>query len=776
MASIQLEPAISGHGPADEAVQGLDVVGFLRRRKAFVILLSAVGVGIGYLLFTRQVARYQSDAWVQVIHRNSDDRLKNMMAEKDLSDTDYVVKSPRILTSAFTKHNLSQLRSFRGLTAEEAVPQMVGMLTTKMLSANVVQISSSGADPADIREIANAVSEEYVSLQRENYEDASTGLQELLTRAKNEIHENLKEVESRYREFRTRSHLSADGVNPHRKREEQIQESISALELEKTQLRSELTALEEALRSNASREAVLLLVQKQTAGLAAARPPVSTPGREREPDDTERTLAERLFPLMMEEIQLAAEFGPDHPKLINVRTRIQQTQKHFRELTGLVPVQPPVEDQPVQPDFLQIYLQSLMHELQVLEKRQLDLRSLSTTEETSARALMQEEIENANLVSEKERLTKLYDGTIEKIGEVKLNADMGGVTAQVLSPARHGVLVYPQLSQFLGLGAFLGAFAGVFLGYVVEVSDKSFRKPEDLIREFGLPIIGHVPFMNEERLKSVPAGLAMDANVVTLHLPRSRSSEAYRSVRTAVCFSPAGGMHKVIQVTSPAAGDGKSTLAVNLAVSMAQSGKRTILVESDFRRPRVHKLTGVSNSVGVVDVLRGTAEFGDAVQETPQPDFFVMPCGQRPKNPSELLSRPEYEQLLKLLRDRFDVVIIDTPPVLAVTDACTVAPRIDGVILCMRLSRHARELGRRSLDALRDVGAGVVGIVINGVHESDSYGYGNYRYSDYRYYRQNYNYKLGQYGDADSREDYFADDEVADASFTAVSGNGMRQS
>ena len=287
------------------------------------------------------------------------------------------------------------------------------------------------------------------------------------------------------------------------------------------------------------------------------------------------------------------------------------------------------------------------------------------------------------------------------------------------------------------------------------MADRSFRKPEEIIREFGVPIVGHIPYMQEQKLRKIPKDTTIDRTVISLHLPRSRPAEAYRSVRTAVCFSAIGNKHRVIQVTSPAAGDGKSTLAMNFAVSMAQSGKKTIIVESDFRRPKVHKLTGVDNKVGLVDVLRGDADLPDAIKETELEGFYVMPCGSRPRNPSELLTRPEYGQVISMLREKFEYVIIDTPPVLVVTDPCSVGPRVDGVLLCVRLSRHTRDFGRRSLEQLRDVGANMTGIVVNGVEETDAYGYGNYSYSDYRYRYKDYNYGYEKKGD----ESYFADAE-----------------
>ena len=764
MSSIPFDSAAAMQ-KSDDQREGLDVIGFLRRRKSFVLLLGICGAIVGYMMFQRQIPKYQSVAWVQVIHRNADPRMKTMLAEKDLYDADYVIKSPKVLEPAFTKHALSQLSTLRGQELDDAVATLKGIISTKNLTDNVVEISATDRDPADIRSIANAVAEEYVSLQKENYDDASLELERLLVKARDGLHESLKRAEASYSEFRKDSRLTTDGKNLSRQRADAANEKVSLLELQKTERKAQLQSLEEAVRRNGSREAILLLVGRETVGTAASQPVATAVNQT---VSSAQTIAQELFPLLRDETLMAAELGDDHPKLKALRLQIELTRKHFQQLAGMsddsaTDAADATVDVPS--DFLTVYLQSLREELLIIENQQLDLKVLAANEEESARNLMQEEIDDRNRRSEMERLSRLFDETTLQISEIQVNVGMGGVTANVLAPARHGVLVYPVLSQFVGMGSLLGALAGLILGYLVEVADHSFRKPEEMIREFGVPIMGHVPFITDERMKTVPEGAVMDRTAVSVHLPRSRPAEAYRAVRTAVCFSAFGGAHRVLQITSPAAGDGKSTLALNLALSMSQSGKRTILVESDFRRPKVHKLTGVSNKIGFVDVLRGDAELPDAIKETAVPDFFVLPCGQRPKDPAELLSKPAFEQMLQVLRERFDYVIIDSPPVLAVTDPCSVAARVDGVLICMRLSRHTRELGRRTLDQLRDVGATVAGIVINGVEERDAYGYGNYRYSDYRYYYKNYNYKYAHYGSNDARE-YYADDTADELAFS----------
>jgi succinoglycan biosynthesis transport protein ExoP len=775
--------------PADDQAGGLDLLGFLRRRKSFVIVLGLLGTAVGYMMFQRQTPQYRSDSQVQVIHRSYDPIIAGKMSDSDLSDSDFVIKSPKTLLAAYKNHGLAELSSLSGHNEDDAVALLASFLTTKPLSAKVIQISATGSNPGDMRRIAQAASEEYVASQRGNYKDAAEEVRELFTQVRDEYGQKVRQAEVDHLEFRKTSKLSTDGENPHKGNAKAAYAKVSEFELQKTQRKAELDSLEAAIQRGGSHEAVMLLVGK---GSESATPtPIQQPNTPQnlvvnnEPVDMEKSLRQALFPLESREAELEESgMGFDHPTRKRLRAQIEMTRKHYQDLAGIssknaaaaavVEAEQNKADEQVAadvaPDFLTIYIQSLKEELLIIDKQQSEVLKLAEFHDKLAKELVQEEMTDQLMQREIERLQKLFDESTNKISEIQVNSGMGGVVAQILQPARHGYLVYPVISSFLGMGGFLGAFAGLVLGYLVEMADRSFRKPEDIIREFGVPIVGHIPFMTEQRLKSVPDSSRMDRTAVSIHLPRSRPAEAYRAVRTAICFSAFGGHHRVISVTSPAAGDGKSTLALNLALSLAQSGKRTILVESDFRRPKVHRLTGVDNDKGFVEVLRSEVELDEAIQPTEQADFFVLPCGRRPKDPAELLARPLFLQMLQALRERFEYVIIDTPPVLAVTDPCGVAARVDGVLVCMRLSRHTRDLGRRTVEQLRDIGATISGIVINGVEERDAYGYGNYRYSDYRYYYKNYNYKYGEYGSRDGRE-YYVDDNTSDLAVTTEARN-----
>jgi capsular exopolysaccharide synthesis family protein len=212
----------------------------------------------------------------------------------------------------------------------------------------------------------------------------------------------------------------------------------------------------------------------------------------------------------------------------------------------------------------------------------------------------------------------------------------------------------------------------------------------------------------------------------------------------------------VIQVTSPEMGDGKTTLAANLAVSIAQSGKSIILIDADFRRPRIHKLFGLSPERGLASVINEPqTEINDVICPSGIPGLSILPCGPIPDNPAELLTQNRFKELLDYIRERYDFVVIDTPPLLKVTDPCVVVRRVDGVLLTIRISKNARPQAQRAKEILATLGANVFGVVVNGVDRSGAYGYGyNYGYhTGYGYQSRYYTY---QYTSEDN-EDYYSE-------------------
>ncbi len=340
----------------------------------------------------------------------------------------------------------------------------------------------------------------------------------------------------------------------------------------------------------------------------------------------------------------------------------------------------------------------------------------------------------------------MCDGIIKQVTEMNIFREAGGFDAAPISKPVVGVKVAPNLFYFLVSGLLLGCLSGAGLAYLAELSDKSFRTSDEIRRGLGLPVIGHIPLLkpNATAKANTEAGLAcLDPFLVTHYRSRSIEAESYRAVRTALYFNAQGGGHNLIQVTSPEMGDGKSTLIVNLAASIAQSGKRIVLVDADMRRPRLHKMMGLpANLIGLASVITGDAALGDAIQETVVPGLSVLPCGPLRPNPAEMLTSPRFKTVLEELRSQYDFVLVDTPPLLVVTDPCVVAPRVDGVVLAMRMTKKSRATAERAKEILGTLGVKVLGVVVNGVTPNKiSWRYGAGRYE--------YTYEPDDYLDAD---------------------------
>jgi len=221
---------------------------------------------------------------------------------------------------------------------------------------------------------------------------------------------------------------------------------------------------------------------------------------------------------------------------------------------------------------------------------------------------------------------------------------------------------------------------------------------------------------------------------------------------------------KIIQITSPNMSDGKTTLATNLAVSIAQSGKRILLIDADFRRPRLHRMFGVQATVGLASVIQERAELLDAIQPTAVENLSLLPCGPRPPNPAELLTSPRFKEVLETLRDRYDIILVDTPPLLAVSDPSVVAlagrwrPPDD------RVSKNGRPAAERARDILATLEANIVGVVVNGIGAQGQEGYGATNYG----YQYQYQYA---YEPTDNKS-YYQDSDPESQILNGVSKNG----
>jgi capsular exopolysaccharide synthesis family protein len=266
----------------------------------------------------------------------------------------------------------------------------------------------------------------------------------------------------------------------------------------------------------------------------------------------------------------------------------------------------------------------------------------------------------------------------------------------------------------------------------------------DAVRTENRPVLELTDSVHEERSDLVPVEeeegpgelIREQRDLITLDCPTAVASESYRTIRTALMLSSADHPPKVILVTSAKKGEGKTTLATNLAVAMAQAGNRVLLLDADFRRPTQHKIFELDKSIGLSSMLAGEADLQQAIHETPINGLHVLPCGPIPANPSEILNSQMFADLLEQLAERYDHVLLDSPPVVPVTDSRILAASCGATLLALRAEKTTRRTATHAKDVLRGVGARILGVVVNDVpRRRGIYGY---YYSDSELYQYGY--------------------------------------
>jgi len=279
--------------------------------------------------------------------------------------------------------------------------------------------------------------------------------------------------------------------------------------------------------------------------------------------------------------------------------------------------------------------------------------------------------------------------------------------------------VSPKPVRNILLGAVLGLLLGLAAALVRETLDKTVKTQDDVKAVTDTPIIGAI--MRDPDAVKRPLIVEVD--------PRSPRAEAFRSLRTNLQFIDAANHPRTIVVTSSLAGEGKSTMSANLALTMAQGGSRVCLVEADLRRPKVLDYLGLEGAVGLTDALIGRVDVIDVIQPYGGTNLWVLGAGPIPPNPSELLGSSTMRSTLNQLESRFDYIVIDSPPTLPVTDAVVLSSLVDGVIVVVGSGTVQRDQLVRTLESLESVAGRVLGLVLNRVPPSSAGAYGSYAYA-----------------------------------------------
>jgi exopolysaccharide transport family protein len=427
--------------------------------------------------------------------------------------------------------------------------------------------------------------------------------------------------------------------------------------------------------------------------------------------------------------ELSTQFGPSYPKVVQLSNELKEVEAQIQQ--ELKKVADRVRGQ---------YLAAQQEETMLRDKFELQKQEANKLNESA--------IEYTLLKRDVDVNRQLYEGLLEKLKEAGVTAGLRSSNIRVVDAARTPTYpTEPNIPRNLMFALALGLTSGIGLAFLLENMDNTVRTTEQAQSISGLPALGMIPMGSKngndssgKKLLSV-ASSREAVELVTQARPQSQMAESYRALRTSLLLSNLGTPPKIIMITSARPQEGKTTTSINTAIVLAQKGVRVLLIDGDLRRPSVHKTLGMGPRSGLSNVLTGSVTLEQVITRSPiLANLFVLPAGTPPPNPAELLASSHMRDLLTDLRDKYDHIIIDTPPTLSVTDAVVLSQRVDAIILVIRSSKTTKQALRRARDILMQVNARITGVLLNAVDLTSP---------DYYYY---YEYQ-GKYHDSYYRED-----------------------
>lgn len=438
-------------------------------------------------------------------------------------------------------------------------------------------------------------------------------------------------------------------------------------------------------------------------------------------------LATDLAKVDMKLSEALAIFGPDMPEVKQLEDSKKSLEKSIGEERDLLVQKARLDCDKAREDFE--YLKNA--------HAQLNQRIVE---------LQQRLIQYKILKREVDVIQQLYDSLLQSSRELTVASGLKAGNITVVEPAEMpGPPKFPRKTRTVMLGGFLGLFLGIGLAFFLEYMDTTIKSSEEVRQMAQIATLAVLPHYGNGRKRAPEAPVELIAH----NKPESALSESVRSLRTAVMYSQAAHSPKTILVTSAFPAEGKTTVAINLAITFAQRGQSVLLVDADLKRPGVDRFFELDRKAGLTEILTGKID-GSVIQETEIENLYVMPSGPRAPNPVDLLDSGMMRDLLAHLGEQFDQVIVDSAPLIGMADTEVLAPYVDGVILVVRPGQTPREAVRKLKDKLTSVQGRILGCVFNNPTHARKrpYGYG-YGY-DYSY---SYSYSYGAYGDVEDHSD-----------------------
>lgn len=703
----------------------IDLLDVLWRRKIVFSIGVALGVLIGLAYFFLATPLYESSADVLLVQKHPEAAAQ--ARQVDPSFNDYVtthralIVSPLIVERAATKYKLYELKTFAGTPNDYPLwewisDQMYVSGGPRELGDNadsIMKLAFQGTVPEECPIVVEAVLDSYRSFLEEIYSDMSNNSFELIGAARDLLKNELQQQEDEYIEFRKQSPLvarGADEVNPLQDRLTSIEAQRSQLLIRQAQIEGQLQSMQVAMQEPADSETLLALVTDLRSQNDAenARTSVSS------------TLDTQLVQLASRKQELLDRYGPNHPHVKAIEDRIASTRRMLAAPSsayiGDDEDEPGAETSIV--DQANTYKQYLEQELVRVRRSAELLSELYEQEHEKAKELSGYQLRDDRYRRSRDRIEQLYSGVISQLKDADMARNYGGFEARVIDPPVEGERVHPRGRIAVAGGAVLGSLFGLCLAFFAEWRDKSFRSRGDLQAHLGWPVLAQVPSFSAVASRTQVGSAAetqLAPSLRAYHSPQSAESEAFRRLRTGLLFGQREKMPKIIQVSGPSPDDGASTIAANLAISIAQLDRTVLLIDTDIHRPCQHQLFGIDAERGLSCVMQQHESVEDATYRTTVDNLWVLPAGPNPLASQDAFSSDRFAAILSEVSKLYDMVIIDTEPLLAVSDPCVIAARVDAVLMALRPTKDGRWRSTRAKEMLAAVGVEPLGVVVNNI-------------------------------------------------------------
>lgn len=598
---------------------------------------------------------------------------------------------------------------------------------------DVIEVKFQAGSPFEAKNIANEVIQNFRMLNIELNKQELVDLRDFLEEQLQIKREELRNSEEALKNYREKEKLIS--------LDKETSEAISRYAESQAQLEQALVEMDAYLEQKKSLEDQL---ENRRSSFSSEISVVSSPILEQLQSEYAKLVSEKVTyeTLIAQDRVDPAEYNL---QLQSLENRLKAQEKRLQDEAKKIAATSMVQDPLLIAQNLTVKILEAETQIKGLRAKITALQNIMKDYDTQLSKLPNQSLELARLTRELEVDQETYNLMTKKLEETRITEAGQEENIQILDLA---ILpdspIKPKKRLNLMLGALIGLGLGIGLTFLLEYFDDSIKNPEEL-EKMGFPILATIPEISSKEVienvisangESEEMGEArqIETRLVTHFDPKSPVSEAYRTLRTNIQFKNKKTKQHVILVTSSAPKEGKSTTVANLAITMAQMGNKTVLIDGDLRRPVIHSIFNMKKENGLTNYLIGNVTLKEIIRPTFVEHLAVIPSGPLPPNPSELLGSDEMKKLLEDLKNQFEVILFDSPPVIAVTDAAIMSTLVDGIVLVIKAHQTHREAIKRAKSLLDTAEARIFGSLLNGVNIQKTYGT-NYYYYYYHYYQ-----------------------------------------